>query len=154
MQSKETRTYTYAVKKGHYDRYLGNLSGKYDNARIHWEDQLARFVLRPFLSKLVERKQSKGKKLRILDLGCGTGQGYEIITKIDKRDLDLGLQHDRILPEDEIETYLGLDLSQAMVEKGNEIFDDKPNIKFIQGDLRDGLAAVMKEEPFDIYFSS
>ncbi|MFQ5685468.1 MAG: class I SAM-dependent methyltransferase [Candidatus Scalindua sp.] len=154
MQSKETRTYTEAVERGDYDRYMGNLFGKHDNVRTYWEDQLTRFVLRPFLSKLVTHRQKQGKKLRILDLGCGTGQGYELVTKIDKRDLDLGLQYDRVLPEDEIEIYIGLDLCQEMVDKGNEIFEYKPNVKLRQADLRENLDAVKEEEPFDIYFSS
>lgn len=154
MQSKETRTYTEAVKRGDYDRYSGNVLGKYDNVRKYWEDQLTRFALRPFLSKLVAHRQKQGKKIRILDLGCGTGQGYEIITKIEKRDLDLGLQHDRVLPEDEIEIYMGLDLCQEMIDKGNEIFECNPNAKFKRADLREGLGAVKKENPFDIYFSS
>ncbi|ODS33833.1 MAG: hypothetical protein SCARUB_00994 [Candidatus Scalindua rubra] len=154
MQSKETRTYTEAVKRGDYDRYSGNLFGKYDNVRTYWEDQLTRFVLRPFLSKLVAHRQNQGKKLRILDLGCGTGQGYELVTKIDKRDLDLGLQRDRVLPEDEIEVYLGLDLCQEMVDKGNEIFECKPNVNFRRADLRKDMDVVKEEKPFDIYFSS
>ena len=87
-----------------------------------------------------------------MTLGSGTGQGYELITKIDKRDLDLSLQHDRVLPDDGIEVYLGLDLCQEMVDKGNEIFKDNVNIKFKQADLREGLDAVKKERPFDIYF--
>lgn len=154
MQSKKTRTYAEAVKRGNYDLYSGNLFGKYDNVRIYWEDQLTRLALRPFLSKLVAHRQKQGKKLRILDLGCGSGQGYELITKIDKRDLDLGLNHDRVLPEDEIEVYMGLDLCQEMIDKGNEIFECKQNVKFKRADLREGLDAVKQEKPFDIYFSS
>jgi len=154
MQSKKTRTYTEAVKRGDYDLYTGNIFGKHDNVRTYWEDQLTRSVLRPFLSKLVTHRQNQGKKLRILDLGCGTGQGYELVTKIEKRDLDLGLQHDRVLPEDEIECYLGLDLCQEMVDKGNEIFEYKPNVKLRRADLREHLDAVKEEKPFDIYFSS
>lgn len=152
--NKKIKTYAEAVQRGDYNQYSGNIFGKHDNVRTYWEDQLTRFVLRPFLSELVTNRLSQGKKLRILDLGCGTGQGYELITKIDKRDLDLGLQHDRVLPEEEIEVYLGLDLCQEMVDKGNEIFKDNAHINFKQADLREGLDAVKEEKPFDIYFSS
>jgi len=64
MQSKKTRTYTEAVKRGDYDQYTGNIFGKHDNVRTYWEDQLTRSVLRPFLSKLVTHRQNQGKKLR------------------------------------------------------------------------------------------
>ena len=124
QEDNKMRTYSDAVQRGDYDRYSGNIFGKHDNVRTYWEDQLTRFVLRPYLSKLVTDRQNQGKKLRILDLGSGTGQGYELITKIDKRDLDLSLQHDRVLPDDGIEVYLGLDLCQEMVDKGNETFRD------------------------------
>ncbi len=155
MRSVGEKTYTQAVREGKYDLYVGNLFGKYDNVRTYWEDQLTRIALRPFLSHLVESKREAGQRLRIVDLGCGAGQGYQILTKIDRRDLDLGLQQQRVLPEDEIATYLGLDISQAMVEKGQVLFADKPLVQFAQTDLREGLGRVKQKEPsFDIYFSS
>ena len=155
MRSVGEKTYTQAVREGKYDLYVGNLFGKYDNVRTYWEDQLTRIALRPFLSHLVESKREAGQRLRIVDLGCGAGQGYQILTKIDRRDLDLGLQQQRVLPEDEIATYLGVDISQAMVEKGQVLFADKPLVQFAQTDLREGLGRVKQKEPsFDIYFSS
>lgn len=150
----DVKTYSQAVGRGDYDLYIGSLLGKYDNVRVYWEDQLTRLSLRPFLARQVAEKQRQDQKLRIVDLGCGSGQGYEVLTKIDKRDLDLSLHHDRVLPEEEIELYLGLDLSPAMVEKGAELFADKSNMRFKQADLCEGLAAIQDEAPFDIYFSS
>jgi SAM-dependent methyltransferase len=148
------KNYTEAVTRGDYDLYVGNLFGKYDNVRIYWEDQLTRFTIRPFLSDLVLRKQINNERVRIVDLGCGAGQGYEILTRINKKDLDLGLFHDRVLPENELD-YCGLDISQAMVEKGNEIYESEPHIQFIQTDLNQGLATIKANTaPFDIYFSS
>ncbi|PPT09004.1 hypothetical protein CKA32_003106 [Geitlerinema sp. FC II] len=154
MQSVGEKTYSQAVREGKYDLYVGNLFGKYDNVRTYWEDQLTRIALRPFLQELVERRRQDNRGVRIVDLGCGAGQGYEILTKIDRRDLDLGLQHERVLPKDNIDLYLGLDISQAMVERGQVLFEDRPEIKFAQADLRDGFGAFKDEEPFDIYFSS
>lgn len=154
MQSVGEKTYSQAVREGKYDLYVGNLFGKYDNVRTYWEDQLTRIALRPFLRHLVESKRQAGQKLRVVDLGCGAGQGYQILTQIDRRDLDLGLQHQRVLPEEEIAAYLGLDISQAMVEKGEVLFADRPQVRFAQADLRQGLGQVKSEEPFDIYFSS
>ncbi|MEA5512482.1 class I SAM-dependent methyltransferase [Nodularia sp. UHCC 0506] len=155
MQSVGEQTYSQAVKEGKYDLYVGNLFGKYDNVRTYWEDQLTRIAFRPFLLDLVERRRKENRGVRILDLGCGSGQGYEILVKIDSRDLDLGLQHERVLPEDSIDLYYGVDISQPMVEKGEVLFADKPHVKFAQLDLRDGLGKIKTaEKPFDIYFSS
>ena len=155
MQSVGEQTYSQAVKEGKYDLYVGNLFGKYDNVRTYWEDQLTRIAFRPFLLDLVERRRKENRGVRILDLGCGSGQGYEILVKIDSRDLDLGLQHERVLPEDNIDLYYGVDISQPMVDKGEVLFADKPNVKFAQLDLRDGLGKIKTaEKPFDIYFSS
>ncbi|KZL50657.1 MULTISPECIES: class I SAM-dependent methyltransferase [Cyanophyceae] len=155
MQSVGEQTYSQAVKEGKYDLYVGNLFGKYDNVRTYWEDQLTRIAFRPFLLDLVERRRKENRGVRILDLGCGSGQGYEILVKIDSRDLDLGLQHERVLPEDSIDLYYGVDISQPMVDKGEVLFADKPNVKFAQLDLREGLGRIKTaEKPFDIYFSS
>ncbi|TVP62257.1 MAG: class I SAM-dependent methyltransferase [Nodularia sp. (in: Bacteria)] len=155
MQSVGEQTYSQAVKEGKYDLYVGNLFGKYDNVRTYWEDQLTRIAFRPFLLDLVERRRKENRGVRILDLGCGSGQGYEILVKIDSHDLDLGFQHERVLPENSIDLYYGVDISQPMVEKGDVLFEDKPNVKFAQLDLREGLGKIKTaEKPFDIYFSS
>lgn len=155
MQSVGEQTYSQAVKEGKYDLYVGNLFGKYDNVRTYWEDQLTRIAFRPFLLDIVEKRRKEKRGLRILDLGCGSGQGYEILTKIDSRDLNLGLQNQRVLPEESIDLYLGVDISQAMVDKGQVLFEHKPNVNFAQQDLREGLGRIKTEEkPFDIYFSS
>ncbi len=155
MQSVGEQTYSQAVKEGKYDLYVGNLFGKYDNVRTYWEDQLTRIALRPFLRQLVELRHKQNRGVRIVDLGCGSGQGYEILTKIDRRDLDLSLQQQRILPEENIDFYLGLDISQPMVEKGKVLFEKKSNVDFAQQDLREGLEGVkQRHKPFDIYFSS
>ena len=155
MQSVGEQTYTQAVRKGQYDLYVGNLCGKYDNVRIYWEDQLTRIALRPFLQELVEQRCSSQRGLRIVDLGCGAGQGYQLLTTIDRRDLDLGLQHQRVLPKEKIDLYLGLDISTAMVEKGQTIFESEPQVEFAQADLRKGLGQFKTEqEPFDLYFSA
>ncbi len=155
MQSVGEQTYTQAVREGKYDLYVGNLFGKNDNVRTYWEDQLTRIALRPFLGELVERRCQNDRGVRIVDLGCGAGQGYEILTKIDRRDLDLGLQHKRVLPKEKIDLYLGLDISAAMVEKGQTLFESEPHVEFAQADLREGLGRLKTEqEPFDIYFSS
>lgn len=148
-------TYKEAVQRGDYDMYAGNLFGKYDNVRVYWEDQLTRLVLRPVLADLVAQKRRTGRRVRILDLGAGTGQGYDLLTKIDPRNLDLGATHQWILPKEKVESYLGLDLDEAMVEKGRELFAENGRVHFEQADLREGLGSVKESQPpFDIYFSA
>lgn len=151
---EKLRTYDEAVQRGDYELYTGNLHGKYDNVRAYWEDQLTRIVLRPFLTSLMQRKRRALEQVRIVDLGCGTGQGYELLTKIDQRDLDLGLYHQRVISKEDVACYLGLDLSAGMVERGNAIYADDPKATFIQGDLCEGLGAVAEQPPFDIYYSA
>ena len=51
--------------------------------------------------------------------------------------------------------FVGLDSSQAMVTKGQDLFSDKPNVQFKQADLSQGLGEIKdKESAFDLYFSS
>lgn len=151
----DEKTYTEAVIRGDYDLYVGNLFGKYDNVRIYWEDQLTRVRLRPHIAEIVSQLQQQDQGVRVVDLGCGAGQGFDVLTKINKRNLDLSLYQDRVLPEQNIALYLGLDLSHSMVDKGNELFAENPKVRFRQADLREGLKTIGDtEHPFDIYFSS
>ena len=147
-------TYIEAVQRGDYDLNNGGLVGKYDNVRTYWEDQLTRIVLRPYLAQLVARKRQAHEKLRIIDLGAGTGQGYDLLTRIARKDLDLGLHHDWVLEKQDVECYFGIDLSAAMVSHGNEIWADDETVRFEQGDLRDRLGVAKDEAPFDIYHSA
>ena len=155
MNIPGTETYTRAVEEGNYDLNKGKLFGKYDSVRTYWEDRLTGISMRPYLSRLVADRAKKDRGLRVLDFGCGSGEGYKILTQIDRNDLDLGLQHDRVLPEKNLELYLGVDLSEAMVNKGRELFSDRTHARFECGNLSHGLGAIKEEEkPFDLYYSS
>jgi hypothetical protein len=65
------------------------------------------------LSDLVDNQRKNNQGIRIVDLDCGVGQGYNILTKIDRQNLDLSLQHKRILPSDDLFLFLGLDIVLA-----------------------------------------
>lgn len=147
-------SYAQHVASGQYDRPVGGLCGRHDNVRAYWEDQLTRFVLRPHVKGAMRQCQREGRGVRILDLGCGTGQGMELLTRIRRKDVDLGVEQQYVLTERDIELYLGLDLSDAMVRQGNANYQDMDNVAFVQGDLAQGLRPVHREPPFDIYFSS
>ena len=156
MKQAQLKTYTEAVKRGDYNRLTG-FPRKYDNIRMYWEDQISRHSIRPFLSDIVARKKKNKEKIRVIDFGCGSGQGFELLTKIEVSDQDFSLEGDYkwLLKEDNIDLYLGLDISQAMVDKGKENYADRPNIKFQQADLSNGLGKIKDTEaPFDMYFSS
>jgi SAM-dependent methyltransferase len=148
------RTYAETVARGFYGKNHGGLFGKYDNVRAHWEDAVTRVALRPFVRERVDRCVDASRGVRILDLGCGAGQGYEQLLRIDQRDLDLADEHRYVLRAEQVELYLGVDLSEAMIAKGRENYRGVPSVRFDVADLRDRLGAARSNAPFDIYFSS
>jgi len=145
--------YSDFVSDGHYQAYRGGLAGKHDNVRIYWEDQIRGMRLRPCLRRLVDRKKRSGDKVRVADLGAGTGEGLRLLTSLMRKEADLRLNQTRILPIDMIEQYVGCDLCEAMVEQGNADYADRPNVVFRQGDFFKGLP-LKDERPFDLYFCS
>lgn len=149
-----TKTYSETVLGGYYDKYIGGLFGKFDNVRVYWEDQITKHTLRPYLKRYLAAVQDR-RKVRILDLGCGSGQGYEQLSKIGKRDISLDLKDSFILPAERISLYFGVDISEEMLEKGRENYADKREMVFRKMDLRNGLdERVVGKRPYDIYFSS
>jgi SAM-dependent methyltransferase len=149
-----TWTYSETVARGLYDKNHGGLFGKHDNVRTYWEDELTRMTLRPYVRERVVASAAAGRRMRILDLGCGSGQGYELLTRIRQTDLNLEEAQRHVLTPEQIELYLGLDLSESMVDQGRHNYHQVPHVRFQQADLRDGLAEVARERPFDVYFSS
>ncbi|RLB36744.1 MAG: class I SAM-dependent methyltransferase, partial [Deltaproteobacteria bacterium] len=74
----ERKAYSQAFNTGRYEKVTG-LFGKYDNVRRLWEDQITSIFLRPHLNNLVDYKKKRLERLRILDLGCGAADGYDLI---------------------------------------------------------------------------
>jgi len=146
--------YATSVADGHYGRSVGGLSGKHDNVRTCWEDHLSRLVMRSAVKSRMQHATSRARGVRILDLGCGAGQGYELITRIDMEGLNLDDAPRYVLPAAGIELYLGLDLSEAMLEQGRINYQGSPGVTFAKADFGEGLGPASAEEPFDIYFSS
>jgi len=77
----EIDAYNEALKSGLYQKPSG-LLGKYDNVRRLWEDEGLGLYFRSYLERLVARKRECGERLRLLDIGCGSGDGFEFITSI------------------------------------------------------------------------
>ena len=80
-EDTQNEAYTEAVKSGLYAKRSG-LVGKYDNVRRYWEDQLTRYTLHIFLAPFVYAKRKALERVRVIDLGCGSGEGYEILTDL------------------------------------------------------------------------
>ncbi len=150
----EKHAYSQAASTGKYERTSG-LLGKYDNVRRFWEDQTTGIFLRPALNDLVERKSAAMERLRVLDMGCGSGDGYDLLMDITSRDPGLFDYITQAITPDSLQHYLGLDINEDLLAQAQETHGHNPKLSFVRGDLGDGLPPEVKaEEPFDVYFSS
>jgi SAM-dependent methyltransferase len=147
-------TYELAVANGFYQRDTGGLIGKYDNVRRYWEDQITRYALHDFIEPLTDRKRRQLARVRVLDLGAGSGEGYEILTSLKKKRDTLASKEIDVLPSEILGYYKGIDVSPAMVEQGQRIYADVTKVDFEAGDLSHGLGEARRDPPYDIYFSS
>jgi SAM-dependent methyltransferase len=145
----KTEFFETAVSLGFYGIDRAGMFGKKDHVRKYWEDIFTKLMIRRLIADLLERKNG----LRIIDLGCGSGEGFELLTHI-----PMGLQvegHEKgfLLTPERIETYVGLDISESMVAQGSKNYSHRSNVRFRQHDLSNGFP-LSSEPPFDIYFSS
>ena len=142
------RTYAETVARGFYGKHQGGTFGKHDNVRTYWEDPVTRVALRPFVRQVEAARAAAGHGVRVLDLGSGSGEGYQLLTHIAQRGLtaDVALQY--VLPSDRLSAYMGLDLSEAMVVKGRENYAHVEGVSFHQADLRDGLGPAASRGAF------
>lgn len=152
QKNDQMGAYTEAVKSGLYAKKSG-LVGKYDNVRRYWEDEITRSFLYPHLQRLVDNCRRDMRRIRILDLGCGSADGFELLTGIRVKNADLQEFEVDLLTPETINEYVGLDLNEDLLNQGREIYGDNPKIRFIQGDFSESLP-LGKEEPYDLYFSS
>jgi SAM-dependent methyltransferase len=147
--------YDRSVANGHYILDTGGLSGKHDNVRRYWEDDLTRQFLRPMLRRALARHYwGAAERLRIFDLGCGSGQGYELITSVRARDAGIYQHSAELLPRHAIARYVGCDLSEGMVQQARQIYGEGGKFDFRTGDFGVGLPVRPEDAPFHLYFSS
>ncbi len=146
----EVTAYNQARHSGFYEKPAG-LLGKYDNVRRFWEDEELGLYLSPFLRKLAARKKDRGEKLRILDIGCGSGDGYELITAIN--DNTAGLKQDRlkIISPSMIDIYKGIDINETLLEQARSIYGDRKNMVFTCSDFNS--YDFSGDVPYDVYLS-
>jgi len=149
----ETKAYIQAARTGMYEKPKG-LLGKYDNVRRFWEDQVTARFLAPAFSDLAADKTSRRRRIRVLDLGCGSGDGFELMTRVPQAGTALSSVSVPALPLEFIAEYLGLDINEELIRQAEACHGGRSNIRFTQGDLSDGLPAGVKRlDPFDIYFA-
>lgn len=142
----KTEFYEAAVSRGFYGLERSGLYGIKDNVRKYWEDISIKLLMRPYVESLLNKKNS----IRIVDLGCGSGEGYELLTHIPENP---NKKNDFILSKKNIEIYHGLDISTSMLNQGKINYKGYDNVIFEHADLSIN-HSLFKESPFDIYFSS
>ncbi len=145
----KTEFYETAVGLGFYGRDKSGLSGKKDNVRKYWEDISIKLLIRSHIEKIISRKG----KIRIVDLGSGSGEGIELLTHIPMDNSNNICDKDFLLTINDIEYFCGLDISPSMIEQGKINYKKHSNIDFIQSDLSKGFQ-LKNNPPFDLYFSS
>lgn len=150
----EKEAYTQAADTGKYEKATG-LLGKYDNVRRFWEDQLTGLFFRPSLNELVERKRRHLERIRILDLGCGSGDGFELLMNVTTKDPGLYEYFTAAITEEMLKEYVGVDLNEDLLNQARLYYAHHPKMRFLQEDLSDGLPpSITEDEPFDVYFTS
>lgn len=113
---------TYSGTQAHY------LSPKRrDPVKRYAEEPISRAVLRDAVDRI---GLPEGAPVRVLDLGCGIGDGLELLAELD-REVD----------------YTGLDSDQGMIETASA---RAPHARFVRADMRDPLP----DADFDLYMSS
>ncbi len=150
---EQMAAYSQAVWSGLYAKRSG-LTGKYDNVRRYWEDEITRIFLRPHLQRLIDRSQAAMRRVRILDLGCGSADGYELLCGVRRREPDLEDDQVNLLSPDILGLYKGIDLNPDLIAQAQALYGNQPKMQFEQCDFTQGLNFDDGERPFDLYFSS
>lgn len=151
--AEQMEAYTEAVKSGLYAKKSG-LVGKYDNVRRYWEDEITRHFIYPHLKKLLDQCQAKMRRLRVMDLGCGSADGLELLLGIRDRDADLEEVEVNLLSGETLGLYTGIELNEDLINQAEQIYGDNPKVTFRQADFSQGLPLKKDEEPYDLYFHS
>jgi len=142
--------YDEAISSGQYRKVTG-LIGKYDNVRRLWEDEVMRLFLQSYLQSLIDRNRERGEGLRILDLGCGSGDGLELLIGIKRGDTSLCDHANIAITAEFLEFYKGVDLNPGLIAQAEAIYD-QPNMTFVTSNFDEfGLET---DEPYDLCLAS
>ncbi|HEO69634.1 MAG TPA: class I SAM-dependent methyltransferase, partial [Candidatus Hydrogenedentes bacterium] len=94
------------------------------------------------------------RRLRIMDLGCGSADGYELLMGVRQRDASLQDTEVDLLSPALLGLYKGVDLSEDLLNQAREIYGANPKMAFEQADFTQGLPLAQDEAPYDLYFTS
>lgn len=147
----EIDAYNEALKSGQYQKPSG-LLGKYDNVRRFWEDEQLGLYLRPHLERLAARKRENSEKLRILDLGCGSGDGFELLSSIKSSQLPISTHNTTVMQPDVLELYKGIDINEGLLNQAQEIYGDRQDMDFVHADFN--TSELSSEPPYDLYMAN
>jgi len=117
-----------------------------DGVKVEWEEPFSRSVFKQAIAQWGlafpgRARERGGGKLRVLDVGSGTGDGYVLLSRLLLEDSELGSSYEL--------DYLGVDISAQMVETANELYGNHSNVRFECADLR----TREFHRPFDVYLS-
>ena len=149
--TQEIDAYNEALTSGQYQK-PGGLSGKYDNVRRFWEDEQLGLYLRPYLEWLVTRKKDSSQKLRIMDMGCGSGDGFEFITSIDNSQPSISQPNARLIQPAMLELYKGVDINRGLVRQAQDVYGNQQNMEFVVSDFNN--YPFTEEPPYDVYLAN
>jgi len=143
--------YDEAIKSGQYEKVTG-LLGKYDNVRRLWEDEVMRLFIQPYLDRIIDRKRERGEGIRILDLGCGSGDGYELLAGVKRGDTGISTHENVAIEPGIMELYKGVELNPGLVDQAMAIYGHHRNMSFTVCDFNE--FDLEGEEPYDLYLAS
>ena len=147
----EIDAYNEALNSGQYQK-PGGLLGKYDNVRRFWEDEQLGLYLRPYLERLIARKKERGKRLRVLDLGCGGGDGFEFLTSINSTNASISEHNTKIVEPETLEFYQGIDINEGLLKQAQATYGSRQDVGFIHSNFNDFDFGT--EEPYDLYMAN
>lgn len=146
--------YSQAISSSKYKKEAG-LFGKYDNVRRYWEDEVLRLFIRPCLKELIIEKKKNLERLRILDMGCGIGDGYDLLMYTPAKDIAIDKHETQMITDDLLGFYKGFDINKDFIKQADQIYSHTSDkIMFKVNDFSDGLTLREGRAPYDIYFTS
>ena len=89
---------------------------------------------------------------RKLDLGCGSGDGFEFITGITHSKSLIPEHNTKVIEPDMLGFYQGIDINERLLKRAQATYSKNQNMSFIHSDFND--FDVGAEEPFHLYLAN
>ena len=112
-------------------------------------------VIKMMVRNYMENLLKEQRRLRVLDLGSGSGDGYEMLTHIPPSTPKGNIGSGFIISPAQLEMYAGIDINKQAIELGKVKYSGNPEVFFEYGNLEDGIpSGIQDSKPFDIYLST